>query len=587
MEKKTFHKIYSLLNKRQRRVCLFILFLSFISALLESIGVSAIIPLISLFLDKDLIYNSKFVQANAVLCNMSYRNLVLLSCSCVIFLYFIKNAFAIFYSFVHNKFSAKINKEISVTLFKSYMKCGYSFFLQHNLGFYIRGLDLDTSYFYDVIKLFFFLVTDLFSVLFIFLFLLYTNWVLFLAVFIAGIVCVLLMHFIFQEKMLKAGKQVRTYAQFASQDQTQAIQGIKEVLILRRQNFFLRLFEEHKNCQQQATVKLNLGQTAPSRIIETIFVSVVIFTIGISINSISNTELFIAELSAFALGSFRILPALGRISASINGILARKDSINSLYDSVLEANDYIESNPEADFETNIDKVQFRGFQNSLSINNVSFRYRNDSDFIFEKLTLDIKKGSSVAFIGKSGAGKSTLIDVLLGLLIPTDGNITVDGIDIKDIPNSWSKLIGYIPQTVYLTDSSIKNNIAFGVDESEIDMALLNEVIKKAELEEFVSSLPKGIDTYVGDRGICLSGGQRQRIAIARALYNKPEIIVLDEATSALDNETEKAIMNTINSLHGNVTILIVAHRLTTIKDCDEIYEVKHKGLIKREKNML
>ena len=180
-----------------------------------------------------------------------------------------------------------------------------------------------------------------------------------------------------------------------------------------------------------------------------------------------------------------------------------------------------------------------------------------------------------------------MIDVLLGLLIPTDGNITVDGIDIKDIPNSWSKLIGYIPQTVYLTDSSIKNNIAFGVDESEIDMALLNEVIKKAELEEFVSSLPKGIDTYVGDRGICLSGGQRQRIAIARALYNKPEIIVLDEATSALDNETEKAIMNTINSLHGNVTIIIVAHRLTTIKDCDEIYEVKHKGLIKREKNML
>lgn len=587
MKKNVFQRIFELLNSRQKIICLFILFLSLISAVLESIGVSAIIPLISIFLDRDLIYNSKVVQSSAFLSDMSYENLVILSCALVIVLYLVKDLFFIFFSWVHNKFSAKINRDISITLFKSYMKCGYSFFLKHNLGYYIRGLDLDTSNFYDVIKLFFFLVTDILSVLLIFLLLLYTNWIMFLAVFISGIVCVLLMHFIFQKQMLKSGNQVRTYAQMASQDQTQAIQGIKDVSILRRQNFFIKIYKEHKTYQQQATVKLNIGQIAPSRIIEIIFVAAVITTIGLSVIKISNTEMFIAQLSAFALGSFRILPALGRISSSINGILARKESVYSLYDSISASKEYIKNNPEADFECTSDKVQFDGFKNKLSLNNISFQYGEDSSFIFENLNLDIKKGSSVAFIGQSGAGKSTLIDVLLGLLKPSAGNVCVDGININDIPNSWSKIIGYIPQTVYLTDSSIKNNIAFGIEESEIDIALVNEVIKWAELEDFVKTLPEGIDTFVGDRGVRLSGGQRQRIAIARALYNRPEILVLDEATSALDTETEKAIMDTINSLQGNVTLIIVAHRLTTIKNCDEIYEVKEKSLIKREKETL
>lgn len=587
MKKNTFQRIYELLNKKQRLICFVILFLSLISAILESIGVSAIIPLISLFLNKELIYNSTFVQSCSFLRNLSYEKLVILSCSLVVLFYFIKNLYFIFFSWIHNKFSAKINRDISITLFKSYMKCGYPFFLQHNLGYYIRGLDLDTSYFYDVIKLFFLLVTDILSVLLIFLLLLYTNWIMFLAVFISGIICVLLMHFIFQKQMLKAGNQVRTYAHKASQDQTQAIQGIKDVSILRRQNFFIKIFKEHKTYQQQATVKLNIGQIAPTKIIEIIFVTAVITTIGFSVLNLSNTEMFIAQLSAFALGSFRILPALGRISSSINGILARKESVYSLYDSVLASQNYIEKHPEADFESTSDKVQFIGFNNKLSLNNISFKYNNDSSNIIENLNLEIKKGSSIGFIGQSGAGKSTLIDVLLGLLKPSTGNICIDGININDIPNTWSKLIGYIPQSVYLTDNSIKNNIAFGIEDSKIDLKLINKVIKWAQLDDFVKTLPEGINTFVGDRGVRLSGGQRQRIAIARALYNRPEILILDEATSALDNDTEKAIMNTINSLQGNITLIIVAHRLTTIKNCNYIYEVKEKSLIKIEKESL
>lgn len=584
MKKNTFQIVYELLDKKQKLSCLFILFLSLISAILESIGVSAIIPLISLFLNKDMILSSEFVQSNIILRNLPYKQLVLLSCSLVIFLYLIKDIFFIFFSWVHNNFSAKINRDISITLFKSYMKCGYPFFLKHNLGYYIRGLDFDTSYFYDVIRIFFILITDILSVFFIFLLLLKTNWVMFLAVFFSGVICILLMQFIFQKKMLKSGKEVRTYAQMASQAQTQAIQGIKDVSILRKQNFFIKTYEEYKTLQQQATIKLNIGQITPSRVIEIIFVTVVLTTIGVSVINISNAENFIAQLSAFALGAFKILPSFGRISSNINGIVARKESVFSLYDSILASREFIKNNPEADFEVDTDKIQFGGFKNQLSIKDVSFKYGKDSSYILENITLDIKKGSSVAFIGESGAGKSTLVDVLLGLLKPNTGKISIDGISIYDIPNSWSKLIGYIPQTVYLTDSSIKNNIAFGIEESEIDMDLLYDVIKWTKLDDFVKSLPEGIETFVGDRGIRLSGGQRQRIAIARALYNKPEILVLDEATSALDNETEKAIMETIDSLQGNVTLIIVAHRLTTIKNCDEIYEIREKNLFKREK---
>ena len=231
-----------------------------------------------------------------------------------------------------------------------------------------------------------------------------------------------------------------------------------------------------------------------------------------------------------------------------------------------------------------DQIVRRPFKDLLILDNISFRYKNDADDIFKHMSLTIKKGQSVAVIGSSGAGKSTLVDILLGLLVPQEGRILVDGTNITEIPDEWSNMVGYVPQTVFLSSGSIKENIAFGVEHGEIDEGLVKDVLRRAELYDFVQTLPDGMNTLVGDHGVRLSGGQRQRIAIARALYHKPEIMVLDEATSALDNETETAIMSAIDALQGQVTLIIVAHRLTTIKNCDVIYEVADNNICVRDK---
>ncbi len=214
------------------------------------------------------------------------------------------------------------------------------------------------------------------------------------------------------------------------------------------------------------------------------------------------------------------------------------------------------------------------FHDKIEIRDLSFKYPGTDKYVLQNLNLAISKKSSVAFIGQSGAGKTTLADIVMGLLEPTEGGAYVDNVSIFDNLDGWHKVIGYIPQSIYLMDDSIRNNIAFGVDEDEIDEEKLNYAVEQAQLVDMVKGLPEGLSTQIGELGIKLSGGQRQRIGIARALYHSPEILVLDEATSALDNETEKAVMEAIESLHGKMTLIIIAHRLSTIKDCDFVYEI-------------
>ena len=225
------------------------------------------------------------------------------------------------------------------------------------------------------------------------------------------------------------------------------------------------------------------------------------------------------------------------------------------------------------------------FKNEISIQDVTFAYPGTKEKVIDHLNLKIKKGSSVAFIGTSGAGKTTLSDIILALLKPQTGKILVDGVDIKELGGVWNRMIGYVPQSVYLTDASIRHNIAFGVAENDIDDKRVWDALEAAHLKEFVEKQPRQLDTEVGEWGIKFSGGQRQRVAIARALYSNPEILVLDEATAALDTETETAVMESIEELQGYKTLIIVAHRLTTIRNCDKIYEIKDGKAIEREKS--
>ena len=286
---------------------------------------------------------------------------------------------------------------------------------------------------------------------------------------------------------------------------------------------------------------------------------------------------FIPQLTVFATAAFRLLPSVGRINGYLTQMLSYLPSIDLVYHDLKEVDQY-------QTEGNQEDESIYEFSNEIHIDHVTFRYPDGVEDIVHNVDFKIPKGKTVAFIGSSGAGKTTMVDIILGLLKPTKGFIYADEMDIHKNPDKWHKQIGYIPQMIYLADDTIRANIAFGVFEEEIDDEAVNRALRQAQLDGFINTLPEGINTYVGDRGVRLSGGQRQRIGIARALYHNPEILVLDEATSALDNETETAVMESIDSLQGMKTMIIIAHRLTTIRNADFIYEVSDGQVINRQK---
>ena len=291
------------------------------------------------------------------------------------------------------------------------------------------------------------------------------------------------------------------------------------------------------------------------------------------------------------MGAVRMLPSLGRTSANINIMSFYVTSLESAYNNmkILKEEELANEVLEVEEQKYKDEDE-KGltFNDSLCLSNIYWHYKDSEKNILSDLNLKVEKGQSVGLIGSSGAGKSTLADIILGLHIPNQGSVKLDGHDIRHIPQTYSRIIGFVPQSIYLLDGTIRENVAFGEGKENIDDNKIWNCLEKAQIGEFVRKLEDGLDTIVGERGVRFSGGQRQRIAIARALYRNPEILVLDEATSALDNETEAEVMKSIESLYGTITMIIIAHRLSTVKKCDVVYEIMDgKAIIKEKKELL
>lgn len=598
------------LDKPQKILCIFVFLLTCIGAAFECLGVSAIIPLVSAVQDPALIMNSAFFKSHPSLSALTYNEVIGIIGAGVILLYIAKNLYFIFMSWIRVKFSGKIGREISVKLFASYLSRGYEFFLNINYGQFCRGVVGDTSAVSSVIFSIFSLVAEILTIACICIFMFFADWSIALVVLVLAIVCVLLIFFLFRKKMFEAGVEARKYSIKIDQALAQSFLGVKDVLLLRKQKHFIGEYERNKIEVQKLECKQTVAKESPSYIIEGICVSGLMLAVCVRIILKGTDPHFIAVLAAFAVGAFRVLPSLGRISSALNTLTGLLPSIDALYEHVLQREAYVREHPEASFIAADKKLKWEiiskdaqysnddtlgegreyapnedKFHTSLELRNISFRYSEELGYVLRNVNLTIKKGQAIALIGTSGAGKSTLADILLGLLIPQEGGVYMDGDKITDIPERWAATIGYVPQSVFLADISIRENVAFGERVENIDDDRVREALERAELKEFIDTLPDGMETAVGDRGVRLSGGQRQRIAIARALYHRPEILVLDEATSALDNETETAIMSAIDSLQGQVTMIIVAHRLTTVKNCDVIYEVNQTGLHIRDKN--
>lgn len=574
--KKELQKLLYILSKEQKLYGGIVFVCSLLGAFLEVLGVGIILPLVQAFMDPDKLMENKWIQLVLKSFGLEYiesSQLVILITVGVIILFLIKNLYFIFLSWIRIKFSCKVSRELSTKMMSTYMKRGYEFFLNHNTADLSRNIGADVSGVDTVIYQMLRVLVDSLTIFMIVAYIMLTDWVIALAMVIMALLCLLLIYGYFRVQMREAGRHFNKYNGITSKYLLQALHGIKEILVMHKQEFFIKHYEEANREKQKGAIKQTVGAESPAYIIEGVCVAGLLAVVCIRLvtNEQSAVEL-VPALSAFAMGAFRILPSLGRISSALNTAIYYMPSLNHVYENLQRINDYQEKDyKESETGAESDRIILK---NGIDIENISWHYKNSDVYVIHNLNLTIKKGTSVAFVGQSGAGKTTLADIILGLLEPQEGKVLIDGNDIYHMGKQLGKIMGYVPQTVYLTDDTIRNNVAFGIEGSDIDDNKVWDALEQAQLKQFVKNLNQGLDTFVGDRGVRFSGGQRQRIAIARALYENPDIIIFDEATAALDNETELAVMESIHALQGYKTIIIIAHRLTTIKDCDEIYEI-------------
>lgn len=586
--KDALNKLSVILSSEQKRYCYIIFLMSLVAALFETIGVSVIIPVIQVIISTDDLIGASYMAPIVAFFNLDSKNkLIIFVCLAVALVYIFKNLYFVFYTWASAKLSNKIRRELAVKVLDTYMKQGYIFFVNNNSSRLIRGISSDVNSVQMVVSNIFTLLGKILIIAFMTIFVIVKAPV--VAMWMMGVVlfCFVVSQVLFRKPMRELGELSREYAYRTSQASLEAIQGHKEVLVFGRQKYFVN--EYHKNMIEynKTEVGKTVASTAPYYLIEVICVIGLLVVIAIEGIVTNDTAKLFEQMTTIALAAFRIMPALGAALGSVNiiacngpGLSAAAETLNQVNE--LNRDSIMQRQCEQD---DVDSSLFTKFERELVINNISYSYPNVNKNVIEGLTMTINKGESVGLIGASGAGKTTLVDIILALLKPQSGEILMDGMDVNSIGKHWNRIISYVPQSIYMVDDSIRRNVAFGIEEECIDDDKIWKALEMAQIKGFVESLPKGLDTPVGECGVQLSGGQRQRVAIARALYNEPDIIVLDEATAALDNETENAVMESIEALQNIKTLIIVAHRLTTVRKCNKIYEVTEGKAVMRDKD--
>ena len=578
-----------ILTQRQRMQAVGVLVLSCIGSILEMLGVSVILPLMDAMVQPEQLLKKKWARLFCSLFNISgTRELIIAIGLGVSLIYIAKNIYFVFLSWVRARYSSRIQKEMATKTFDSFIRHGYDFFLLNNSSDLMRRINVDIPSIHAIIQCILRLFSELTSVLLISVYIAFTDITMALMVVGLGLLCAVFIVILNHSKIKRYGVTARDQDKKLNNIMMQTFQGIKEVLVMNRQDYFEKRYVNEYEKYNNVVVGRTVLEESPIYVIEGICVSGFLGAVSIRAALSSNINSFIPLMATFAIGAFRILPSMGKISGDMNSALYYIPSLKATYDNLkmLEKDDERDKRIiQKDNENALAKVV--SFNKGVSISGLYWRYEGQKELVLDNLSLSIKKGESIGIIGKSGAGKSTLVDILLGLHIPQSGNIYVDDISIFSIPHGWSRMIGYVPQSIYLADNTIRNNVAFGVADSEIDDAMVWKCLDEAMLADSVRKLPEGLDTLIGERGARISGGQRQRMAIARALYHQPQILIMDEATSALDNETEKAVMDAIESLQGTITMVIVAHRLTTVRKCNLIYEIQDGKALEVEKDNL
>ncbi|TVY05632.1 ABC transporter ATP-binding protein [Paenibacillus cremeus] len=583
--KDTFEKLWVLFTKSDRKKFLLLFFMMIIAAIFETIGIGLVVPFVG------IVTNPSMIKEHSILLNVydalnfqSTNAFILFGVGVLLTIFIIKNLYLLLFNNTQYRVIFNQRVKLSRKMFKEYLTKPYTFHLQRNSAELIRNVNEEvTKIFTGILLSGFQLLTEIIVILFILTLLILTAP---LATFSSGILLggsILLFFKIFRKKITHLGKEDQRVSREVLKWVKQGLGASKEVKVSGKEDYFVNSYNRESQILTNNMIYKSTLDQVPRLFIETLLVSVVLITMIILVFQRIDMASLVSTMSLFAMAAFRLMPSITRIVAMLTSLRYSQPALTVVYNDLIKENEgkkavFNESTDEStQVKLNNDEKTFRS---SIKLENIYFRYPNQEEFSIKNLSLTIPIGKSVAFIGTSGAGKTTIVDIILGLLKTQKGRVLVDGRELEGILPIWKNKIGYIPQSIFLTDETIRRNVAFGIEDKDIDETALQKAIEDSQLKEFINTLSEGLDTVVGERGIRLSGGQRQRIGIARALYHNPEIIFLDEATSALDNETEREIMKAIDNLKGEKTLIIIAHRLSTIENCDIVYKLDQGKLI-------
>ena len=574
-------KISYVLDRRQKIQLVLLLFTILIGAIVELMGITLILPIVSIAMDPSVIDETWYlIIIRDTFGLFEVKEMLLFLASLLIGVYIFKNIYITYMYNAQYHFTYDNQRVLAIKLMDCYMHQKYQFHVSKNVAELQRNITNDVNGFYTVVLNVLQFLTEISVCVFLVVSLMMEDVMATSMVAILVVVFVLFFARFFKKVLGKKGEQSRDLNALVNKWILQSFSGIKEIKVINAEQLFIDNYDKHYKESVSIKRQQSILTFIPRPIMETVCISGLLITLIIRlVMGDGDITAFIPTLSVFVMAAFRMLPAFNRITGYLGTIMFNLPSIHAVYDDLMEIEQLMK-----DKEQDKHDIAEITLNDAIRMEKLSFKYPENDKWILENVDLEIPKNTSVAFVGSSGAGKTTAADVILGLLEPQSGKVTIDGMDIKEHMHAWHSCIGYIPQTIYLMDDTIRANITFGVSEEEVDEERVRKALKEAQLDVFVDSLKEGLDTVIGDRGVKLSGGQRQRIGIARAIYRNPKVLILDEATSALDNETEKEVMAAIDELHGTRTLIVIAHRLSTIKKCDRIYEVGNGKVVERDK---
>ena len=562
-------KVLSILNKDQKFQIFWLFILLFISTIFEGLGIALLLPLMKVIFDTNYLIEIFNKYSLIDLSNIESGKIILFSLTFIFLIYFLKFLFLLFFSWWKSNFIYKFNNNISERLFKKYINSKYSFFFNKNSSEFIRNIYTEGRFVSFFIDTFLKGMVEFFSIAIIILVLITIQFKATILIFIFFLGFVVIFNFLFTKKIKNWSTEKQQFAADIFKNLKDSFSLIKEILIRGNQEYFIKKFNyTNKNLNLKAKLLMFVNEI-PKNALEIIAIGFICLVVLINFNfdpEVTGMSQIIPIIGLFGAAALRILPGLSRLITFKQNLDGCYPSINLVHEEIKKNDDLIDQKTIAGADYN--------FNEKIIFENIKYSYSN-SKAIFNNLSFEIRKNECICVMGESGVGKTTLIDLITGLIQPNKGKILCDNKIINTNNSNWRKKIGYVAQSIFLIDDTVKNNILFGLSDEEIDNARFNQAVKYAQLDQFINSLDNKENFIVGENGIKLSGGQKQRIGIARALYYKPDILILDEVTSALDDLTSQELLNSLNFLLGKITLIYISHNDMVIKNANTVYELK------------